>query len=59
MELQGHADAFVDVSDIGALRLPMARAALQDGIRLVGDDRDVDAYRRSARRSSRLLFGVE
>ena len=44
-ELQSHADAFVDVSDIEALPLPIARAALRDGIRLVGDDREVDAYR--------------
>jgi CHAD domain-containing protein len=38
-------DAFVDVSDVEALPLPIARAALRDGIRLVGDDREVDAYR--------------
>ena len=44
-ELQSHADAFVDVSDIDSLPLPIARAALRDGIRLVGDDREVDAYR--------------
>ncbi|WP_231899214.1 nucleotidyltransferase domain-containing protein [Halorubrum trapanicum] len=44
-DLQSHADAFVDVSDIEDLPVPIARAALRDGIRLVGDDRDVDAYR--------------
>lgn len=44
-DLQGHADAFVDVSDVDDLPLPIARAALRDGIRLVGDDRDIDAYR--------------
>ncbi|TKX44618.1 nucleotidyltransferase family protein [Halorubrum sp. ARQ200] len=44
-DLQRHADAFVDVSDIDDLPLPIARAALRDGIRLVGDDRDIDASR--------------
>ena len=44
-DLQSHADAFVDVSDIDSLPLPIARAALRDGIRLVGDDRDIDTYR--------------
>jgi CHAD domain-containing protein len=33
------------VSDIDDLPLPIARAALRDGIRLVGDDRNIDAYR--------------
>ncbi|WP_251133172.1 nucleotidyltransferase domain-containing protein [Halorubrum sp. 2020YC2] len=47
-DLQGHADAFVDVSDIEGLPLPIARVALRDGIRLVGDDRDVDASRERA-----------
>ncbi|WP_241982752.1 hypothetical protein [Halorubrum sp. ASP121] len=33
------------MSDIDDLPLPIARAALRDGIRLVGDDRDIDASR--------------
>ena len=44
-DIQCHADGFVDVSDIEGLPLPIARAALKDGIRLVGDDRDINAYR--------------
>jgi predicted nucleotidyltransferase len=44
-DLQGYADDFVDVSDIENLPLPIARAALQNGVRLVGDERDVDVYR--------------
>jgi len=44
-DLQSYADDFVDVSDIEHLPLPIARAALRDGVRLVGDERDVDAYR--------------
>ena len=32
------------MSDIEALPFSIARAALRDGIRLVGDDRDIDAY---------------
>jgi len=45
-DLQAHADGFVDVSDIEGLPLPVARAALEDGMRLVGDERDIDAYRK-------------
>ncbi|WEL20668.1 nucleotidyltransferase domain-containing protein [Halorhabdus sp. BNX81] len=44
-ELQAYADRFVDVSDIENLPLPVVRRALQDGIRLVGDQEDIDAYR--------------
>ena len=44
-DLQGYADDFVDVSDIEDLPLPIARVALREGVRLVGDERDVDAYR--------------
>ena len=43
-DLQGYADGFVDVSDIDGLPLPIARAALEHGIRLVGDDAEIDAY---------------
>lgn len=44
-ELQTHADGFVDVSDVDALPVPVAHAALQDGIVLVGDERAVSQYR--------------
>lgn len=44
-DLQEYADGFVDVSDVSQLPLPIAHAALQEGIRLTGDERDVDAYR--------------
>lgn len=44
-ELQAYADRFVDVSDIEDLPLPVVRRALRDGIRLVGDQQDIDAYR--------------
>ncbi|QAU12231.1 nucleotidyltransferase domain-containing protein [Halorubrum sp. BOL3-1] len=43
-DLQGYADGFVDVSDIDGLPLPIARAALEGGIRLVGDDESIEAY---------------
>ena len=45
-ELQSYADRFVDVSDIEALPLAVARVALRGGIRLVGDEQAVDAYRK-------------
>lgn len=44
-DLQTYTERFVDVSDIEALPLPVTRAALRDGIRLVGDEQEVDAYR--------------
>jgi hypothetical protein len=37
-DLQGYADGFVDVSDSQHLPLPIARTALQKGVRLVGED---------------------
>ena len=43
-ELQTYADGFVDVSDIVTLPTPVARAALHDGVRLVGDETEVTAY---------------
>ncbi|PSQ23840.1 DNA polymerase III subunit beta [Halobacteriales archaeon QS_9_67_17] len=43
-ELQTYADGFVDVSDIVTLPTPVARAALHDGVRLVGDETEVAAY---------------
>ncbi|QGN07406.1 nucleotidyltransferase domain-containing protein [Halorhabdus sp. CBA1104] len=45
-ELQTYAERFVDVSDIEALPVPVARAALRDGIRLVGDEQEINAYRK-------------
>ena len=44
-DLQGYADGFVDVGDSQHLPLPIARAALQEGVRLVGDEREIAAYR--------------
>ncbi|PSP57828.1 DNA polymerase III subunit beta [Halobacteriales archaeon QH_7_66_36] len=43
-ELQTYADGFVDVSDIVTLPTLVARAALHDGVRLVGDETEVVAY---------------
>ncbi|WP_256546834.1 type VII toxin-antitoxin system MntA family adenylyltransferase antitoxin [Halobellus inordinatus] len=44
-DLQAYADGFVDVSDIESLPTHVAHAALRDGIRLVGDQKDVDTYK--------------
>lgn len=44
-ELQQYADSFVDVSDLDSLPLPVAHAALRDGVLLVGDERTLEAYR--------------
>lgn len=44
-ELQQFARGFVDVSDIEALPTGVAHAALRDGIRIVGDDSCLTAYR--------------
>jgi len=44
-ELQAYADGFVDVSDIESLPTPVAHAALRTGIRLVGDEDTIDAYK--------------
>lgn len=44
-ELQGHAEGFVDVSDIDALPTAVAYAALREGDLLVGDESAVEAYR--------------
>ncbi|WP_336365002.1 type VII toxin-antitoxin system MntA family adenylyltransferase antitoxin [Halalkalicoccus salilacus] len=43
-DLQEYAAGFVDVSDIETLPNPVAYAALQDGIRLVGDSQTIDTY---------------
>ncbi|SFR90327.1 Predicted nucleotidyltransferase [Halomicrobium zhouii] len=43
--LQEYADGFVDVSDISSLPIPVAHAALRDGVRLVGDEQTIDEYR--------------
>jgi len=42
--LQEYADGFVDVSDVESLPTRVAYTTLPDGVRLVGDQRDVDAY---------------
>ncbi|WP_042664632.1 nucleotidyltransferase domain-containing protein [Haloferax sp. ATB1] len=44
-DLQAYADGFVDVSDIESLPTHVAHAALRDGVRLVGDQKDVDTYK--------------
>lgn len=44
-DLQEYAEGFVDVSDVEALPIPVARAALRDGVLVVGDQRTVDTYR--------------
>ncbi|WP_101297083.1 type VII toxin-antitoxin system MntA family adenylyltransferase antitoxin [Halegenticoccus soli] len=44
-DLQAYADGFVDVSDIESLPTHVARTVLRDGVRLVGDQKDVDTYK--------------
>ena len=44
-ELQQYADSFVDVSDIDTLPTPVAYAALQEGIVLIGDERIIETVR--------------
>jgi predicted nucleotidyltransferase len=44
-ELQSYAEGFVDVSDIESLPVPVAHAALQDGLLLVGEAEPVAEYR--------------
>lgn len=43
-EIQEYAEGFVDVSDIESLPVPVAYAALRDGILLAGDDDALDTY---------------
>lgn len=45
-DLQSYADGFVDVSDIESLPTHVAHAALRDGVRVVGDEREVNAYKK-------------
>ncbi|KTG29769.1 MULTISPECIES: type VII toxin-antitoxin system MntA family adenylyltransferase antitoxin [Haloferax] len=44
-DLQSYADGFVDVSDIESLPTHVAHAALRDGVRIAGDEREVNAYK--------------
>jgi predicted nucleotidyltransferase len=44
-ELQSYAGGFVDVSDIEKLPLPVAHAALTEGVRLFGDGDSLEEYR--------------
>lgn len=44
-DLQAYASGSVDVSDIDSLPTPVAHAALQDGVVLVGDEQTVREYR--------------
>ena len=48
-DLQAYADGFVDVSDIESLPTHIANAALRDGVRLVGDQKDVDTYKQDVK----------
>ncbi|RDZ51315.1 DNA polymerase III subunit beta [Haloferax sp. Atlit-4N] len=45
-DLQSYAEGFVDVSDIESLPTHVAHAALRDGVRVVGDEREVNAYKK-------------
>lgn len=42
--LQDFADGFVDVSDVESLPTPVARAAAKEGIVLVGEADEIDAF---------------
>jgi predicted nucleotidyltransferase len=44
-DLQSYAEGFVDVSDIEVLPLPVAHAALTEGVRLFGDGDSLEEYR--------------
>lgn len=44
-DLQSYAAGFVDVSDIESLPIHVAHAVLRDGVRLVGDQADVETYK--------------
>lgn len=44
-ELQGYADAFVDVSDVESLPTPVAYTALRDGQVIVGGEDKVESFR--------------
>lgn len=44
-DLQSYAEGFVDVSDVEALPLPVAYAALTEGVRLFGDGNVLEDYR--------------
>ena len=44
-ELQAYAEGFVDVSEFESLPVPVAHAALRDGLVLVGDEETVAEYR--------------
>ncbi|KTG25150.1 type VII toxin-antitoxin system MntA family adenylyltransferase antitoxin [Haloferax profundi] len=45
-DLQSYAEGFVDVSDIESLPTHVAHAALRDGVRIVGDEKEVNAYKK-------------
>lgn len=49
-DLQEYAERFVDVSDVDSLPTPVARAALRDGIVLVGDEQAIEEYREQVER---------
>jgi predicted nucleotidyltransferase len=44
--LQEYAAGFVDVSDIDSLPMPVAHAAVRDGLLLAGDERELESYRK-------------
>jgi predicted nucleotidyltransferase len=47
--LQEYAEGFVDVSDMDSLPIPVAHAALRDGIVLVGDEQIIESYRKQVK----------
>lgn len=49
-DLQEYADGFVDVSDIDSLPVPVAYAAVREGIVLAGDQEEIDTYRKHVER---------
>lgn len=44
-DLQSYAEGLVDVSDIETLPLPVAHAAMTEGVRLAGDGEALEEYR--------------
>lgn len=56
-DLQAYAEGFVDVSDLETLPIGVARAALRDGVVVVGDERAVETYRDRVEREYQATAG--